>query len=129
MTDRNPILVIFDHKVASITTQCVNYLKNHKLILALHDIMSYSYYIKTLTKGKIMTKLDKISKALGVKETQHIIDLIADLEYDYDRMSESGQETFEKLMTALDINKAEFTKLSGFKGSALEAKNYLSQYC
>lgn len=52
MTDRNPILVIFDHKVANNTTQCVNYLKNHKLILALHDIMSYSYYIKTLTKGK-----------------------------------------------------------------------------
>ena len=76
-----------------------------------------------------MTKLDKIVKALGVKETQHIIDLILDLEYDYDRMSESGQQTYKKLMTALDINEPDSTKLSAFKGSALEAKNYLSQYC
>jgi len=50
-----------------------------------------------------MTKLDKIAKALGVKETQKIINLILELEYDYDRMSESGQETYEKLMTVLEI--------------------------
>jgi len=50
-----------------------------------------------------MTKLDKIAKALGVKETQKIITLILELEYDYDRMSESGQETYEKLMTVLEI--------------------------
>ena len=54
-------------------------------------------------KGKTMTKLDKIAKALGVKETQKIITLILELEYDYDRMSESGQETYEKLMTVLEI--------------------------
>jgi|TARA_R110000851_G_scaffold226953_1_gene379786 hypothetical protein len=65
--------------------------------------MSYLNNIKTLTKGKTMTKLDKIAKALGVKETQKIINLILELEYDYDRMSESGQETYEKLMTVLEI--------------------------
>tara|TARA_R110002126_G_C10154985_1_gene472146 strand:+ start:85 stop:240 length:156 start_codon:yes stop_codon:yes gene_type:complete len=50
-----------------------------------------------------MTKLDKIAKALGVKETQKIINLILELEYDYGRMSESGRETYEKLMTILEI--------------------------
>ena len=65
--------------------------------------MSYLNNIKTLTKGKTMTKLDKIAKALGVKETQKIINLILELEYDYGRMSESGRETYEKLMTILEI--------------------------
>ena len=50
-----------------------------------------------------MTKLDKIAKVLGVIETQKIITIILELEYDYDRMSESGQETYEKLMTVLEI--------------------------
>tara|TARA_R100000544_G_scaffold32735_1_gene19124 strand:+ start:341 stop:496 length:156 start_codon:yes stop_codon:yes gene_type:complete len=50
-----------------------------------------------------MTKLDKIAQALGVKETQIIIDLILLLEFDLDRMSTSGQETYEKLLAELEI--------------------------
>nr|BAR35130.1 hypothetical protein [uncultured Mediterranean phage uvMED] len=50
-----------------------------------------------------MKKLNLIVKALGLKETQEILNLILDLEYDYDRMSECGQKTYEKLLTALEV--------------------------
>jgi len=50
-----------------------------------------------------MTKLNKIAKALGVKETQNIIDLILDLDWETQRMTESGQETYEKLLDVLEI--------------------------
>ena len=48
-------------------------------------------------------KLNLIAKALGVKETQEIINLILELEYDYDRMSQCGQETYEKLLNLLEV--------------------------
>jgi len=50
-----------------------------------------------------MTKLDKIAKVLGVIETQKIITLILELEYDIDRMSESGRETYEALLAELEV--------------------------
>jgi hypothetical protein len=48
-------------------------------------------------------KLNLIAKALGVKETQEIINLILDLEFEIDRMSQCGQETYEKLLTTLEV--------------------------
>jgi|TARA_R110000764_G_scaffold49936_1_gene110290 hypothetical protein len=50
-----------------------------------------------------MKKLDKIAKAIGVQQTQRIIDLILELEYDIDRMSESGRETYEALLAELGV--------------------------
>jgi len=50
-----------------------------------------------------MKKLDKIAKAIGVQQTQRIIDLILELEYDIDRMSESGRETYEALLAELEV--------------------------
>lgn len=48
-------------------------------------------------------KLNLIAKALGVKETQEIIDLILDLDWEVQRMSQSGQETYEKLLQILEV--------------------------
>ena len=50
-----------------------------------------------------MKTLNEIAKTIGVKETQKIVDLILDLEWEVDRMSESGQETYEKLLAKLGI--------------------------
>lgn len=50
-----------------------------------------------------MKILNDIAKTIGVKETQKIVDLILDLEWEIDRMSESGQETYEKLLATLEI--------------------------
>ena len=67
----------------------------------------HNYYLsnhrQSFLRGNKMTKLDKIAEALGVKETQIIIDLILLLEFDLDRMSTSGQETYEKLLAELEI--------------------------
>lgn len=52
---------------------------------------------------KTVNKLNLIAKALGQKETQKIIDLILDLEWEIDRMSDCGKETYEKLLKALEV--------------------------
>jgi len=48
-----------------------------------------------------MKMINEISKAIGCKKTQQILRLINDLDFDYDRMSESGQETYDKLLLIL----------------------------
>ncbi len=50
-----------------------------------------------------MKLIDEIAKAIGVKKTQAMLDLILDLEWEADRMSESGQETYEKLLKKLGV--------------------------
>ena len=50
-----------------------------------------------------MKTLNEIAKTIGVKKTQEIVDLILDLEWEIDRMSEDGQETYEKLLATLEI--------------------------
>lgn len=57
----------------------------------------------TIKRGLKMNKLNLIAKALGQKETQKIIDLILDLEWEIDRMSESGKYTYQKLLKALEV--------------------------
>lgn len=52
---------------------------------------------------KNMNKLGLIAKALGPKETKKIVELILDLEWELDRMTESGQETYEELLATLEI--------------------------
>ena len=50
-----------------------------------------------------MKTIDKIAESIGVKKTQIILDLILDLEWETDRMSESGRETYEKLLKKLGV--------------------------
>lgn len=50
-----------------------------------------------------MRKLNLIAEAIGEKETQKIINLILNLEWEIDRMSDSGQKTYEKLLKALEV--------------------------
>ena len=47
--------------------------------------------------------IDEIAKAIGVKKTQALLDLILDLEWEADRMSSSGQETYEKVLKTLGV--------------------------
>ncbi len=46
---------------------------------------------------------NKIAKALGVEKTLKLINLLCDLEWELDRMTEGGQETYEELMKLLEI--------------------------
>ena len=48
-----------------------------------------------------MSVINEIAKSIGCKKTQQIINLINDLDFDYDRMSESGQETYDRLLLVL----------------------------
>ena len=50
-----------------------------------------------------MKLINKIAKTVGIKKTQKIVDLIIDLEWEKDRMTESGQETYEELLALLGI--------------------------
>ena len=46
---------------------------------------------------------NKIAQSLGVTKTQVIIDLILDLDFDFDRLSTSGKETYQTLLDELDL--------------------------
>ena len=46
---------------------------------------------------------NKIAQSLGVTKTQVIIDLILYLDFDFDRLSTSGKETYQTLLDELDL--------------------------
>jgi hypothetical protein len=50
-----------------------------------------------------MKTYHKIARSLGSKKTYRIMDLIRNLEWDFDRMSSSGQETYKQLLDELDL--------------------------
>jgi len=50
-----------------------------------------------------MKTYHKIARLLGSKKTYRIMDLIRNLEWDFDRMSSSGQETYKQLLDELDL--------------------------
>ena len=50
-----------------------------------------------------MKTYHKIARLLGSKKTYRIMDLIRNLEWDFDRMSSSGQETYKELLNELDL--------------------------
>jgi hypothetical protein len=44
-----------------------------------------------------------IAKICGVKKTQKLIELVVNLDWEYDRMSQDGQDTFDELCQLLEI--------------------------
>lgn len=45
----------------------------------------------------------QIAKICGVKKTQHLIELVVNLDWEYERMSEDGKNTFDQLCELLGI--------------------------
>ena len=50
-----------------------------------------------------MKIINEIAKTIGCTQTQQIVNLISDMGWDYDRMSESGQKTYDQLLTILEL--------------------------
>lgn len=44
-----------------------------------------------------------IAKICGVKKTQKLIELVVNLDWEYDRMSQDGQSNFDELCELLEI--------------------------
>ena len=44
-----------------------------------------------------------IAKICGVKKTQKLIDLVVNLDWEYERMSQDGQSNFDELCQLLEI--------------------------
>lgn len=52
-----------------------------------------------------MKLIHQISKAIGVKKTDIILNLIYDLEWETDRMSQDGKESLQQLIEIIEGTK------------------------